>query len=101
MKKKFKTNLSTIKNIVLSLVIIICLTLDCWGLYIRFWGKDKVNSYIFKVGAQTATAVNPATGEETTEDRWFCEVNIYDNCYEILFNYFTIYMVIFKLFFCF
>ncbi|MBR2386047.1 hypothetical protein IKA92_01970 [bacterium] len=57
--------------------------------YIRFWGKEKINSYIFKVGSQTASAVNPETGEITTEDRWFCEVNIYDNCYEILFNYFT------------
>ena len=89
MKKKFKTNLSTIKNIVLSVVIMVCLALDAWACYIHIWGEDKVNSYIFKVGQQTATAINPTTSEETTEDRWFCEVNIYDNCYEILFNYFT------------
>ena len=88
MKKQYSTSLSTIKNVVLSVLFLVCFALDCWCGYIHFWGKEKVNSYIFKVGAQTATAVDPETGEETTDSRWFCEVNIYDNCYEILFNYF-------------
>lgn len=88
MKKQYSTTLSTIKNVVLSVLFLACFVLDCWCGYIHFWGKEKVNSYIFKVGAQTATAVDPETGEETTDSRWFAEVNIYDNCYEIMFNYF-------------
>lgn len=85
---KQKSNLTSLKNIILSVIFILAVALDCWGVYIRMYGKDKVQSYIFKVGSQKASAIDPVTGEETTEERWFCEVNIYDNCYEILFNYF-------------
>lgn len=85
--KKFNTKI--FGQVVLSLVIILAVVLDGWMLYIRTYGKEKVNSYTFKLGKQTASAVDPSTGEVTEDSRWFAEVNIYDNCYEILFNYFT------------
>lgn len=85
-----KTNKAkTIGRVLLSLAIIVCVCLDCWGLYIHFYAPEKINSYTFKLGQQTAQAYNPETGEVTEDTRWFAEVNIYDNCYEILFNYFT------------
>lgn len=85
--KKYKAK--TIGRVLLSLAIIVCVCLDCWGLYIHFYAPEKINSYTFKLGQQTAQAYNPETGEVTEDTRWFAEVNIYDNCYEILFNYFT------------
>lgn len=83
--KKFKT----IGRVILAFAIIVCIGLDFWTLYIHLYGKEKVNSYTFKIGQQTAQAIDPTTGEVTEDSRWFAEVNIYDNCYEILFNYFT------------
>lgn len=83
--------LKTIGRVILSLAIIICIGLDFWGLYIHFYAPEKVNTYTFKIGQQVAQAYDPQTGEleDSDDKKWFAEVNIYDNCYEILFNYFT------------
>lgn len=84
-----KSNLKTIGKVILALAVIICVALDCWGLYINKYGESKINNYTFKLSQQTASAYNPTTGEVTEDTRWFAEVNIYDDCYEIKFNYFT------------
>ena len=72
--------------IALSIVTVICLGLDVWYYFILKNGKDKIISDTFIVGEQTVTRLDEVTGEEITESKYFCEVNIYDDVYEIKFN---------------
>lgn len=81
-----KNKLKIISIILLSIVTVICLGLDAWYLYILKNGEDKVISDTFVVGEQTVSRLDEMTGEETTETKYFCEVNIYDDVYEVKFN---------------
>ena len=60
------------------LFCIFCLGINGWWLYVSQFANDKVTSETFEVGLQTTT-------DGTT--KYFMEVNSYDNCFELKFNY--------------
>lgn len=69
----------------LSVICLICGGLDIWYGVILFTGEDKIISQSFIVSDQTVSRVEQ--GENVTESRQFCEVNIFDDVYEIKFNF--------------
>lgn len=73
--------------IALSIVTVICLGLDVWYYFILKNGEDKIISDTFIIGEQTVSKLDEKTGDEITDSKYFCEVNIYDDVYEIKFNY--------------
>lgn len=62
----------------LILLLVGCLTIDIWYLYIKLYGKERVVSTTFEVGLQETV---------DGDKKYFLEVNSYDNCFEIKFNY--------------
>ena len=78
--------METIKKIGIilgSLILTICLGLDIWFAVLYKTAPDKVVSWTFKVGNQEIT--DAKTGIKT--NKHFCEINVFDNVYEIKFNY--------------
>lgn len=78
--------MKTLKNIGIilgSLILTICLGLDIWFAILYKTAPDKVVSWTFKVGNQEV--VDAKTG--VTTDKHFCEINVFDDVYEIKFNY--------------
>lgn len=68
-----------ISGIVLAIILLVgCLTIDVWYLYIVLFGADKQISNTFEVGLQVTTDGN---------QKYFMEVNSFDDCFEIKFNY--------------
>lgn len=59
-------------------LLIGCIVIDVWYFYIRQYGNEKVVSHTYEVGLQTTTDGNT---------KYFMEVNAFDNCYEVKFNY--------------
>lgn len=79
--------MGTLKKIgiaVLSVLCVVCLGLDIWYGVLLKTGKDKIISQSFIVGAQTVSRID--TDNSITESQEFCEVNIFDDVYEIKFN---------------
>lgn len=82
--------MTTLKNIgitLLSILCVICIGLDIWYGVILTTGKDKVISQTFILGNQTVSRIDPDTGNNITESKEFCEVNIFEDVYEIKFNF--------------
>ena len=74
MKKKLK--ITGIVTLTIFLIFsIVCIS---WYTYIKMYGKEKVVSTTFEVGLQTTVDGNT---------KYFMEVNSYDNCFEVKFNY--------------
>ena len=80
MANKYKK--SPILTIIVSIVIILCLSIDAYWFFILKVKPDVLVSKTYNVGAQTITKVD---GNKETKD--FMELNLYDNCFEIKFNY--------------
>ena len=53
-----------------------------WYAYIYFFGVEKIISQTFKVGDQVVMKE-----DGTTDTKTFIELNLYDNVFEIKFNY--------------
>jgi len=60
------------------LFCVLCLGVNAWWFYISTLGTEKVVSTTFEVGLQETTDGNK---------KYFMEVNSYDNCFEVKFNY--------------
>lgn len=73
---------STMLTFFVSLLIILCLAIDAWWFFILKVEPDALVSKTYNVGAQTITR---ADGSTETKD--FMELNLYDDCFEIKFNY--------------
>lgn len=63
---------------VFVILMIACLGIDFWYLYILNHGSNKVVSSTYKVGLQTTT---------NGDSKYFVEVNSYNNMFEVKFNY--------------
>lgn len=68
--------------IFLSLLYCTCLAPIIYYSYLYFTAPDKVVNQTYEVGAQTVTTID---GSKDT--RYFCELNLFDDCFEIKFNY--------------
>jgi len=67
--------------IALSLLYCICLTPIVWYSILYFTAPEKVASQTYNVGSQTITTI-----DGNTVNDYFCEVNIYDDVYELKFT---------------
>lgn len=72
--------------VLVSLVCTICLGLDIWYGVILATGKEKIISQTFILGEQTVSRIDE-NGNSISENEPFCEVNIFDDVYEIKLNY--------------
>lgn len=72
------------KILIISFVIlsVICLGIDGWYLYVMAYAPEKVISQTYEVGIQS---VLKADG--STEKEHFIDINLFNNCFEIQFNY--------------
>lgn len=68
--------------VLISLVCCVCIGIDIWYAVVYFTQPEKQASQTYNVGAQTVTKV-----DGTEDTRYFCEVNLFDDCFEIKFNY--------------
>ena len=68
--------------LVLSIILFVSFGLIGWYGYIYFFSPDKVISQTYKVGDQTILKE-----DGSTETKTFMEINLYDNVFEIKFNY--------------
>jgi len=73
---------SKFKIVFLTIVALICLAFDGWYYYILKEAPEKVIAQTYEIGEQLVTKA-----DGTTERHNFCEVNLYDNVFEIKFNY--------------
>ena len=67
--------------IIMSLVYCACLTPIIWYAILHFTAPEKVSSQTYNVGSQTVTTVD---GDIISD--YFCEINIYDDVYELKFT---------------
>ena len=82
--------MSLIKKIFIvfaSVLVLLCVCLDGWYLYIKFFGPDKIVSNTYEVGLQETTDGNK---------KYFAEINYFSNAnfnglelFEVKFNYFV------------
>lgn len=63
----------------LSLILALCLAINCWYFYILIVSPSRVVSNTMEVGLQTTT---------NGESKYFVEINSYADVFEIKFNYF-------------
>ena len=63
----------------LILIILAGLVVNVWYLYICMYGDSKIISSTFEIGLQETT---------TGDKKYFMEVNLWDNLFEIKYNYF-------------
>ncbi len=68
--------------IILSILLFVSFGLIGWYAYIYFYAPEKIVSQTFKVGDQTILKEDGSTDTKT-----FIELNLYDNVFEIKFNY--------------
>ena len=73
---------SALTTFIVSLLVILCLAIDAWWFFILKVEPDVLVAKTYNVGAQTITK---ADGSTETKD--FMELNLYDDCFEIKFNY--------------
>lgn len=83
--EKLKLTFKIVGVTLLSLILIVCLILDVWFLYIKFHGEEKVVSTTYEVGLQETTS---------GDKKPFIEIEYFSNankngyeCFGIKFNY--------------
>ena len=73
---------SSMLTLFVGLLVILCLAIDVWWFFILKVEPDVLVSKTYNVSAQTITKA-----DGTTETKDFMELNLYDDCFEIKFNY--------------
>ena len=63
---------------IMIVLLLICVSIDVWYLYIRTYGDEKIVSPTFEIGLQETKDGNT---------KYFMEVNSFDDVFEIKFNY--------------
>lgn len=72
--------------VILTLLALVCIVFDVWYLTLCYFGEESVVGQTFIISEQEITYTDAVTGEETSESKYFCEIAIWDNCFEIKFN---------------
>lgn len=67
--------------VAISILYCVCLTPIVWYSILYFTKPDKVVGQTYEVGSQTVTTI-----DGNTISNYFCEISIYDDCYELKFN---------------
>lgn len=73
---------SSMLTFFVSLMVILCLAIDAWWFFILKVEPDVLVAKTYNVGAQTIVKA-----DGTTETKDFMELNLYDDCFELKFNY--------------
>ena len=68
--------------ILMSIVCFVSLGIDIWYLYVMKYAPEKIISQTFEIGTQRIV-----TEEGTVDSKQFVEINLFDNVFELKFNY--------------
>lgn len=74
----FMSKLEITGIVSLVIVLIACVAINAWYLVVKFAGPKKVVSHTYEIGLQQIVE---------GDTKYFIEVNSYDDCFEVRFNY--------------
>lgn len=85
MRKK-TSKIKIISMSILTILLLVCLGLDVWHGWIRFFAPAKEIHNTYLIGRQTVKQMDIVTGEDVEVSKPFFEVNVFNNGFELKIN---------------